>query len=124
MAACYNVEWPLLIVCPSSVTITWLEALYTWLSPKVLPGEHSIHVISSSKVCDALTHWSYQWMCDCCGAASAWTARDAPRLVMHDLMRQVPQDTPVQSSPSPCHLQSALHLCVTPLAAYAPDLHR
>ena len=56
MAACYNVEWPLLIVCPSSVTITWLEALYTWLSPKVLPGEHSIHVISSSKVCDASRH--------------------------------------------------------------------
>ena len=53
VAACYNVEWPLLIVCPSSVTITWLEALYTWLSPKVLPGAHSIHVISSSKVCDA-----------------------------------------------------------------------
>ena len=56
VAACYNVEWPLLIVCPSSVTITWLEALYTWLSPKVLPGEHSIHVISSSKVCHASPH--------------------------------------------------------------------
>ena len=56
MAACYNVEWPLLIVCPSSVTITWLEALYTWLSPKVLPGDHSIHVISSSKVCDTSRH--------------------------------------------------------------------
>ena len=56
VAACYSVEWPLLIVCPSSVTITWLEALYTWLSPKVLPGEHSIHVISSSKVCYASRH--------------------------------------------------------------------
>ncbi|CAL5220539.1 g2574 [Coccomyxa viridis] len=49
VAACYNVEWPLLIVCPSSVTITWLEALYTWLSPRVLPKPKHIHVISSGK---------------------------------------------------------------------------
>ena len=51
VAACYNVEWPLLIVCPSSVTITWLEALYTWLSPIVLPKPQDIHVITSGKVC-------------------------------------------------------------------------
>ena len=51
VAACYNVEWPLLIVCPSSVTITWLEALYTWLSPRVLPKPQDIHVITSGKVC-------------------------------------------------------------------------
>ncbi len=50
VAACYNVEWPLLIVCPSSVTITWLEALYTWLSPRVLPKPQNIHVITSGKV--------------------------------------------------------------------------
>ncbi len=50
IAACYNVEWPLLIVCPSSVTITWLEALYTWLSPKVLPQSQDLHVITSGKV--------------------------------------------------------------------------
>lgn len=51
VAACYNLEWPLLIVCPSSVTITWLEALYTWLSPRVLPKPQDIHVITSGKVC-------------------------------------------------------------------------
>ena len=50
VAACHNVEWPLLIVCPSSVTITWREALYTWLSPKVLPKPQDIHVITSGKV--------------------------------------------------------------------------
>ena len=50
VAACYNVEWTLLIVCPSSVTITWLEALYTWLSPRVLPKPQNIHVITSGKV--------------------------------------------------------------------------
>ena len=59
IAACYNVEWPLLIVCPSSVTITWLEALLTWLSPKVLPERHDIHVISSSKV----SEWPQAHLC-------------------------------------------------------------
>ena len=54
IAACYNVEWPLLIVCPSSVTITWLEALYTWLSPGVLPEPKDIQVITSGKVCSGL----------------------------------------------------------------------
>ena len=52
IATCYNTEWPLLIVCPSSVTITWLEALYTWLSPDVLPKPEDIVVITSGKVCD------------------------------------------------------------------------
>ncbi|KAK9804695.1 hypothetical protein WJX72_000259 [[Myrmecia] bisecta] len=49
VASCFPESWPLLIVCPSSVRLVWLEALLNWLPPKLLPAPDNLVVISSSK---------------------------------------------------------------------------
>ncbi|KAG8233390.1 hypothetical protein J437_LFUL013170 [Ladona fulva] len=43
----FHQDWPLLIVCPSSVKYTWKEAISTWLPS--ISGKEDITVISNSK---------------------------------------------------------------------------
>ncbi|XP_071448484.1 SWI/SNF-related matrix-associated actin-dependent regulator of chromatin subfamily A-like protein 1 [Hetaerina americana] len=49
----YYEEWPLLIVCPSSVKYTWKEAINKWLPSIIRTGEE-VAVISNSK--ESLEH--------------------------------------------------------------------
>ena len=51
IAACYPKDWPLLVVCPSSMRLVWYEALLQWLPPKMLPEtDDDLIVIKSGKV--------------------------------------------------------------------------
>ncbi len=50
VAACFHADWPLLVVCPSSMMLTWLELLSDWLPPDLLPDPANLVVITSSKV--------------------------------------------------------------------------
>ena len=50
MAACFHADWPLMVVCPSSMMLTWLELLNDWLPPHLLPDAANLIVITSSKV--------------------------------------------------------------------------
>lgn len=54
IAACYWLEGPLLIVCPSSMILTWVEKLNDWL-PKRLLTRLDLVVITSGKV-------RHQWL--------------------------------------------------------------
>jgi len=47
LAAIYHSEWPLAVVCPSSVRFTWREAALRWL-PNLLKPE-DIAVLTSGK---------------------------------------------------------------------------
>lgn len=49
-AACLAEHWPLLVVAPSSMLLTWLEQLRTWLPPQCCPDTNNIVVITSGKV--------------------------------------------------------------------------
>ncbi|KAK9866883.1 hypothetical protein WJX84_007577 [Apatococcus fuscideae] len=42
VAACYTEHWPLLIITPSIMRLTWAEALATWLPPHIQPDILSI----------------------------------------------------------------------------------
>eukprot|EP00033_Pygsuia_biforma_P002088 GCRY01002318.1.p1 GENE.GCRY01002318.1~~GCRY01002318.1.p1 ORF type:complete len:677 (+),score=146.03 GCRY01002318.1:317-2347(+) len=46
VAACYPHEWPLLVVCPSSLRLAWRDAVRKWL-PEVEEGD--VHVIFTLK---------------------------------------------------------------------------
>lgn len=46
IASVYRIEWPLLIVCPSSVRFTWRSAVIRWM-PSI--PEEDILVITSGK---------------------------------------------------------------------------
>lgn len=50
MAACFHEDWPLLVVCPSSMILTWLEGLNDWLPPHLLPDQDNLVVITAGKV--------------------------------------------------------------------------
>ncbi|EIE18768.1 hypothetical protein COCSUDRAFT_49196 [Coccomyxa subellipsoidea C-169] len=52
VAACFHADWPLLVVCPSSMMLTWLELLSDWLPPDLLPDPANLVVITSSKDVD------------------------------------------------------------------------
>lgn len=38
VAACYTEDWPLLVITPSIMRLTWAEALVTWLPPHIKPN--------------------------------------------------------------------------------------
>lgn len=47
VASAYQKDWPLLIVCPSSVRFSWRSAIFRWL-PSV--PEEDVIVITSGKI--------------------------------------------------------------------------
>ena len=47
IASAYQKDWPLLIVCPSSVRFSWRSAIFRWL-PSV--PEEDVIVITSGKI--------------------------------------------------------------------------
>ena len=49
-AACFCEDWPLLVVAPSSMLLTWFEALAAWLPPRCCPAPGDMIVVTSSKV--------------------------------------------------------------------------
>lgn len=51
IAACYPEQWPLLIICPSSMRLVWYDALLNWLPAALLPHHlHLLTVIANGKV--------------------------------------------------------------------------
>ncbi|BDA49699.1 probable SWI/SNF-related matrix-associated actin-dependent regulator [Coccomyxa sp. Obi] len=52
VAACFHDDWPLLVVCPSSMILTWLEGLNDWLPPHLLPDRDNLVVITAGKDVD------------------------------------------------------------------------
>lgn len=50
MATCYPDDWPLLVVCPSSMRYVWQEALRDWLPPELQPLSPDMWVPASQKV--------------------------------------------------------------------------
>ncbi len=48
-AACLAEHWPLLVVAPLAMLLTWLEQLRTWLPPQCCPDPANIVVITSGK---------------------------------------------------------------------------
>uniref|UniRef100_A0A7S3UFA5 Uncharacterized protein n=1 Tax=Picocystis salinarum TaxID=88271 RepID=A0A7S3UFA5_9CHLO len=51
MASCFKEEWPLLIVAPASLRLTWADAMERWL-PELRPDD--IHIVRGKR--DALPH--------------------------------------------------------------------
>ncbi|CAL8464419.1 g3954 [Coccomyxa elongata] len=52
VAACFHEDWPLLVVCPSSMVLTWLEGLNDWLPAHLLPDQDNLVVITAGKDVD------------------------------------------------------------------------
>ena len=51
IAACYPGQWPLLIICPSSMRLVWYDALLNWLPIGLVPQDlHNLCVIANGKV--------------------------------------------------------------------------
>jgi len=51
IAACYPEDWPLLIICPSSMRLVWHDALLNWLPACLVPeGSDKLVVIGNGKV--------------------------------------------------------------------------
>ena len=48
VAAQYKDEWPVLIICPSSVRLSWQDEILRWL-PTDLIREHQIQVVVNGK---------------------------------------------------------------------------
>ena len=48
--AAFNKDWPLLVVCPSSLRMVWEEELQEWLPPNLLPTPDNVYTIMSGKV--------------------------------------------------------------------------
>ena len=55
IASAYQKDWPLLIVCPSSVRFSWRSAIFRWL-PSV--PEEDVIVITSGKILNYLKKWA------------------------------------------------------------------
>lgn len=49
LSSLYVEDWPLLIICPSSIKLYWKEQLIKYLKPLMPNIEHYIHIISTSK---------------------------------------------------------------------------
>lgn len=50
-AACFGPEdWPLLIVCPSTMKLVWRDAVLDWLPPALQPEPGNLVVIKDGKV--------------------------------------------------------------------------
>ncbi|DBA78642.1 TPA: hypothetical protein ACH3X1_008561 [Trebouxia sp. C0004] len=50
IAACYPEDWPLLIICPSSMRLVWYDALLNWLPACLIPeGSDKLVVIGNGK---------------------------------------------------------------------------
>ena len=54
MASCFKEEWPLLIVAPASLRLTWADAMERWL-PELRPED--IHIVRGKR--DALPHLNH-----------------------------------------------------------------
>ena len=50
IAAFYPKDWPLLVVCPSSMRLVWYDALLQWLPLDRIPDDDDLIVIKSGKV--------------------------------------------------------------------------
>jgi hypothetical protein len=50
IAAAYPSDWPLLVVCPSSMRYVWQEELRQWLPPELQPLSPDLWVPASQKV--------------------------------------------------------------------------
>lgn len=50
IAACFPDDWPLLVVCPSSLRLQWYDALLTWAPPALLPPPDQIAIVAAGKV--------------------------------------------------------------------------
>ena len=46
IAAAFREDWPLLIICPSTLRLDWESALHTWLPPPIL--RHVVTIMSGS----------------------------------------------------------------------------
>eukprot|EP01094_Clydonella_sp_ATCC50884_P019216 TRINITY_DN3704_c0_g1_i7.p1 TRINITY_DN3704_c0_g1~~TRINITY_DN3704_c0_g1_i7.p1 ORF type:complete len:777 (+),score=87.07 TRINITY_DN3704_c0_g1_i7:74-2404(+) len=57
VAACYRDDWPLLVICPSSMRSAWSQELQKWLS--VCPLDINIVLSSKDMVCNNVTIISY-----------------------------------------------------------------
>lgn len=51
IAACYPENWPLLVICPSSMRLVWYDALLNWLPARLVPEDpRHLTVIANGKV--------------------------------------------------------------------------
>ena len=59
IAACYPQDWPLLVICPSSMRLVWFDALINWLPAHVMPeSTKDIAVIENGKASTNSGHFS------------------------------------------------------------------
>eukprot|EP00826_Nyctotherus_ovalis_P035018 TRINITY_DN2965_c0_g1_i6.p1 TRINITY_DN2965_c0_g1~~TRINITY_DN2965_c0_g1_i6.p1 ORF type:complete len:515 (-),score=134.29 TRINITY_DN2965_c0_g1_i6:64-1608(-) len=91
IAYCYKSEWPLLIICPSSLKFMWRQEILKWLSvPQnsievVLDKQHvykegvQIFIISYSCAKDLLPQWQKPWKVIISDEAHYLKNRDAKR---------------------------------------------
>ncbi|KAL3135100.1 hypothetical protein ABBQ32_008044 [Trebouxia sp. C0010 RCD-2024] len=50
IAACYPENWPLLVICPSSMRLVWYDALLNWLPARLVPEDpRHLTVIANGK---------------------------------------------------------------------------
>lgn len=51
LAACYPADWPLLVICPTSLLSVWAVELEAWLPPtlKTVEGQAHTLIIRSDK---------------------------------------------------------------------------
>ncbi|EFN53502.1 hypothetical protein CHLNCDRAFT_136835 [Chlorella variabilis] len=55
IAACFGPEdWPLLIICPSTMKLVWQDAVRHWLPPDLTPRPHNLAVIKDGQGIDQL----------------------------------------------------------------------
>ncbi|GFR50029.1 hypothetical protein Agub_g12179, partial [Astrephomene gubernaculifera] len=48
LLSCYPEDWPLLVVCPTSLRYTWQAAIQEWLPPSLRPAERDLWLITAS----------------------------------------------------------------------------
>ena len=69
IAACYPQEWPLLVICPSSMRLVWYDALINWLPAHVMPASiKDIVVVGNGKVGCSATGKAHAWRVSLSGA--------------------------------------------------------
>ncbi|GIM08572.1 hypothetical protein Vretimale_12591, partial [Volvox reticuliferus] len=54
LMSCYPEDWPLLVVCPTSLRHTWVMAIQTWIPPHLRPADCDLWLITASADWDRL----------------------------------------------------------------------